>query len=514
MEKGSGAQVGHPKTSNNRTFQYKSRLRAANLSLEFPLQLGFRCPGAARLLPSDPRFRPVSSINPIGSVGWVATTHNSVLDSGNDRMTWHMRRRRRRRKVGGRGMRRGKGKNGLLPSSLRIISSCLKTVSSNAGSVASTVRSAGASVAASIAVPAEDEKDQVLWAGFDKLELSPSFFKHVLLLGYSNGFQVLDVDDASNVCELVSKRDGPATFLQMQPTPINSEATEGFRASHPLLLVVASDETNGSGAVQGGRLSALIRESSSEPQAGNGISSTVVRFYSLKIYCFDAVTLENKFSVLTYPLQGSAGVNIGCGPMAVGPRWLAYASNNPLILNTGRLSPQNLTPSPGVSPSTSPSSGNLVARYAMESSKTLAAGIINLGDMGYKTLSKYCHELLPDGSSSPLSSNSSRKSGRLPPTAHPSEPDNAGMVGRVPKACTTNVHMEQDGISDSHNSVEFETCFNEGYCKVSELDDCRELTEAVTDADSNSSHCEREKPDEDGDNDDLMGCVFAFSEGV
>ncbi|RRT64513.1 hypothetical protein B296_00040539 [Ensete ventricosum] len=54
MEEGSGAQVGHPKTSNNRTFQYKSRLRAANLSLEFPLQLGFRCPGAARLLPCAP----------------------------------------------------------------------------------------------------------------------------------------------------------------------------------------------------------------------------------------------------------------------------------------------------------------------------------------------------------------------------------------------------------------------------------------------------------------------------
>lgn len=65
--------------------------------------------------------------------------------------------------MGGGGMRRGKGKNGLLPSSLRIISSCLKTVSSNAGSVASTVRSAGASVAASIAVPAADEKDQVIY---------------------------------------------------------------------------------------------------------------------------------------------------------------------------------------------------------------------------------------------------------------------------------------------------------------------------------------------------------------
>ncbi|CAL9191272.1 unnamed protein product, partial [Musa hybrid cultivar] len=356
-------------------------------------------------------------------------------------------------------MRKGRVKSGLLPSSLRIISSCLKTVSSNAGSVASSVRSAGASVAASIAVPAEDEKDQVLWAGFDKLELSPSSFKNVLLLGYSNGFQVLDVEDASNVCELVSKRDGPATFLQMQPTPMMSEATEGFRASHPLLLIVAGDETNGTGMVQGGRLSALIRESVNEPQAGNSITTpSVVRFYSLKyhsyvhvlrfrsavymircsprivavalaaqIYCFDAVTLENKFSVLTYPLQGTAGVNIGYGPMAVGPRWLAYASNNPLVPSTGRLSPQNLTPSPSVSPSTSPSSGNLVARYAMESSKTLAAGILNLGDVGYKTLSKYCQELLPDGSSSPLSPHSNR-SGRFPPTGLPTEPDNAGTV--------------------------------------------------------------------------------------
>ncbi|KAK1316713.1 Autophagy-related protein 18g [Acorus calamus] len=365
---------------------------------------------------------------------------------------------------GGGGGGGGGGKGGLIPNSLRIISSCLKTVSSNAGSVASSVRSAGASVAASISVPAEDEKDQVLWVGFDKLELGPSSSKRVLLTGYSNGFQVLDVEDASNVHELVSKRDGPVTFLQMQPTPAKSLDGQGFRGLHPLLLVVAGDETNGLGTVQGGRLSGLIRDGTGEPQGGDSISTpTVVRFYSLRshnyvhvlrfrsavylvrcssqivavalaaqIYCFDAVTLENKFSVLTYPMpqggQGPGGVNIGYGPMAVGPRWLAYASNNPLLSNTGRLSPQNLTPSPGVSPSTSPSSGNLVARYAMESSKHLAAGIINIGDMGYKTLSKYCNELLPDGSTSPVLSHSSRKSGRYPSIVHQSEVDNAGMV--------------------------------------------------------------------------------------
>lgn len=381
----------------------------------------------------------------------------------------------------------GGGRNGLLPSSLRIISSCLKTVSSNAGSVASTVRSAGASVAASIGPQAEDEKDQVLWAGFDKLELHASSFKHVLLVGYSNGFQVLDVEDAANVCELVSKRDGPVTFLQMQPTPLYSEETEGFRASHPMLLVVAGDETNGLGMVQGGRLSALIRDTSSEPQTGNCISTpTVVRFYSLKshtyvhvlrfrsavyivrcsprvvavalaaqIYCFDAVTLENKFSVLSYPLQGAPGANIGYGPMSVGSRWLAYAPNGPVLSSTGRLSPQNLTPSPGVSPSTSPSNGTLVARYAMESSKQIAAGIINLGDMGYKTLSKYCQELLPDGSNSPLSSSPGRRSGKLPSTVHPLEADNAGTV--IIKDVTSKVVISQ---FRAHTSPISALCFD------------------------------------------------------
>ncbi|KAF2298622.1 hypothetical protein GH714_024370 [Hevea brasiliensis] len=360
-------------------------------------------------------------------------------------------------------MKKGKSKNtGLLPNSLRIISSCLKTVSTNASTVASTVRSAGASVAASISTATEDHKDQVTWASFDWLELGPSVFKHVLLLGYQNGFQVLDVEDASNFSELVSKRDGPVSYLQMQPFPTKSDGQEGFRSSHPLLLVVAGDDFNSLNVGQNhSLLGGLGRENNSESLSGNYINSpTTVQFYSFRshcyvhvlrfrsavhmvrcsprivavglatqIYCVDALTLESKFSVLTYPVpqlagQGTVGVNLGYGPMAVGPRWLAYASNNPLVSNSTRLSPKNLTPSPGVSPSTSPGGTSLVARYAMESSKQLAAGIINLGDMGYKTLSKYYQELLPDGSNSPVSSNSGWKVGRLAG----SDMYNAGMV--------------------------------------------------------------------------------------
>ncbi|KAL9268567.1 Autophagy-related protein, partial [Drosera capensis] len=347
-----------------------------------------------------------------------------------------------------------KATNGFFPSSIKLISSCIKTVSSG-------VRSA----AASISAHGEDHKDLVgidlvLWACFDRLELGPSKFRHVLLLGYSNGFQVLDVTEASEVNELVSRRDEACTFLQIQPIPVNSEGCEGFRESHPIVLVAKGDEAKVSDASHPGR-DGLIRDGHSEANGNIVPSPTAVHLYSMKvhdyihvlrfrsaiytircsprvvavglssqIYCFDPITFESKFSVLTYPVPQLGGpeagsVNIGYGPMDVGPRWLAYASASPLVTSTGRLSPQNLT-SPGVSPSTSPSSGNLMARYAMESSKQLAVGLINLGDMGYKTLSKYCQELLPDGPSSPVTSNSVWKVGRA--SSHPTEMDVAGMV--------------------------------------------------------------------------------------
>ncbi|XAR58503.1 hypothetical protein NMG60_11013927 [Bertholletia excelsa] len=370
-------------------------------------------------------------------------------------------------------MKKGKGKNsGLLPNSFRIISSCLKTVSANASTV---VRSAGASVAASISASADDRRDQVTWAGFDKLEIGPNGFKHVLLLGYQNGFQVFDVEDASNFSELVSKHDGPVTFLQMLPIPVKSDNGEGFRSSYPLLLVVAGDQPSSlnlghTSSHSGG----LNRDGAVESQSMNNMNSpTAVSFYSFRsnsfvkvlkfrsavcmvrcssrivavglptqIYCIDALTLENKFSVLTYPVpqfgaQGTVGINFGYGPMAVGPRWLAYASNNPLVLNTGRLSPKNLTPSPGVSPSTSPSSGSLMARYAVESSKHLATGIINLSDTGCKKLSRYCLDLLPDGASSPVPLGSGRRVGRVAA----SEMENAGVV--VVKDCISRAVISQ-----------------------------------------------------------------------
>lgn len=87
----------------------------------------------------------------------------------------------------------------------------------------------------------------------------------------------------------------------------------------------------------------------------------------------------------------------------------------------------------------------------------------------------------------------------------------SSMNSEVSNACMSNSYMEGSENADSRNSIEFTQYFHEGYCKVSEVDDCCESSEVVNDADSTSSHCGREKQ-ENGDNDDMLGGVFAFSE--
>lgn len=147
----------------------------------------------------------------------------------------------------------------------------------------------------------------------------------------------------------------------------------------------------------------------------------------MQIHCFDATTLEREYTILTNPIvagfPGSGG--IGCGPLAVGKRWLAYSGSPVAVSTSGRVSPQHLEPS--ASFSGFPSNGSLVAHYAKESSKQLAAGIVTLGDMGYKKLSRYCSELIPD-SNIPLHSGNPGWKGNGTVNGQSADTDNVGMV--------------------------------------------------------------------------------------
>lgn len=156
----------------------------------------------------------------------------------------------------------------------------------------------------------------------------------------------------------------------------------------------------------------------------------------MQIHCFDATTLEREYIILTNPIvtgyPGSGG--IGYGPLAVGPRWLAYSGSPVVVSNSGRVSPQDLMPSasfPGF-----PSNGSMVAHYAKESSKQLATGIVNLGDMGYKKLSRYYSELLPDGNTSLQSGNHGWK-GNGTVNVNLTEAENVGMVHAFLKSAFT-----------------------------------------------------------------------------
>lgn len=108
----------------------------------------------------------------------------------------------------------------------------------------------------------------------------------MLLLTYLNGFQVWDVEEASNVHELVSRRDGPVAFLRLQPKPIVPDPVDGgvgFKAARPLLLVVTGDTTGsgspGAGGFPGGYGAGAV--GASLGVGGSHSVPTVVRFYSL-----------------------------------------------------------------------------------------------------------------------------------------------------------------------------------------------------------------------------------------
>ncbi|XP_051136363.1 autophagy-related protein 18f-like [Andrographis paniculata] len=354
----------------------------------------------------------------------------------------------------------GRVSNGIIPSSFKAISSYLRIVSSGASNVASTVRSA-ASAASSAIVERDGEArhDQVSWAGFDRLELESGATRQVLLLGFNYGFQVWDVEEADNVCNLVSRHDGPVSFLQMLPKPIvSNQSADEFAESRPLLIICADGSFNGSTNAQ--EDSGIPGIGSVQQRLGTIHGScvpTVVWFYSLRshtyvhllrfrsvvhlvrcssrviailqsaqIHCLNPSTLAKEYTILTNPVPGGCygSGDTGLGPLAVGPRWIAYSGGQVAVSNSGRLIPQHLTSSPSF-PSQG-SNGSLVAHYAKESSKQLAAGIVTLGEIGYKKLSRYYSERLPEGRK--ILPGTAYATGNGIANGHSSDSDSVGMV--------------------------------------------------------------------------------------
>lgn len=339
--------------------------------------------------------------------------------------------------------------------SARSLSNYMRIMSSGASTAASSLRSAGASLVNSIASHDEDgSRDQVQWAGFDKLECGGDMLRQVLLLAYRSGFQVWDVEHADDVRQLESRHDDSVSFIQLLKKPIASKKCEDrFADVRPLLALAGGGTSTGNANSHDANGPVFNGTNGTCHNIGSENLPTVLRFYSLKvhnyvhtmkfrsavysircsprvvavsqaaqIHCFDAATLEREYTILTSPIVSP----ISCyGPLALGPRWIAYAGSPVPVPNTGRVSPQLLSLSPLVPPPGS--NGSVVAYYAKESSKQLAAGIVTLGDVGYKKLSKYCSDLIPNGNGTIKQGNSGFKANGAT-NGHAIDSEYAGMV--------------------------------------------------------------------------------------
>ncbi|KAJ0261657.1 BCAS3 domain-containing protein [Hirschfeldia incana] len=276
-----------------------------------------------------------------------------------------------------------------------------RVISSGASTVA---RSAASAASSAVNRDVESLHDQVLWAGFDKLEKEDGDTRRVLLLAFHSGFQIWDVEETDNVHVIVSSHDGQASFMQMLPNPITTEEFDDrFSDSRPLLAVCGDSSWD-------------EQSTSDNPGSENVVVPTNVHFYSLssqsyvhtlrfrsviytvrcssrivavlqasQIHCFDAKTLVKEYMIVTNSIAyGSLGV--GYGPLAVGPRWIAYSGSRVADSSSTLFNPELITLS------SSPS----VAQFARESSRQIASGIVTLGDKGYKSFSRYCSEVLPN----------------------------------------------------------------------------------------------------------------------
>ncbi|XP_049398123.1 autophagy-related protein 18f-like isoform X2 [Solanum stenotomum] len=306
------------------------------------------------------------------------------------------------------GSKSGRSSNGFIPTSFRVLS---RIVSSGASTVASTVRSAASAI-----MDRDNDHDQVLWAGFDKLECEGGTSRQILLLGCQYGFQIWDVEDSDNIRNLVSSniREGIGKLHDVTIQQHHDQESTSFDPAivwfYSLTCHSYVHQLKFRSVVH------LVRCS----------SRVIAILQATQIHCFDAATLYKEYTVVTNPvITGFSGFgSTGVGPLALGPRWMAYSGSPVSISNSGHINPQHLTPSASF-PSLAPN-GSLITHYAKESSKQLAAGIVTLGDIGYKKLARYYSDLSPDSNCS----HSGTACGKISGTANGHLPgaDNVGMV--------------------------------------------------------------------------------------
>lgn len=122
-----------------------------------------------------------------------------------------------------------------------------------------------------------------------------------------SGFQVWDVEDSKNVRDLVSRRDGPVSFMQMLPNPIASKrSADNFAGSRPI-LAVCTDSFFAGGINIHDRLTTPCNGSTPnchDQVNGNYLPNTL-QFFSLRSQSYVRIV---KFKSVVYSVRCSSRV--------------------------------------------------------------------------------------------------------------------------------------------------------------------------------------------------------------
>eukprot|EP00727_Mastigamoeba_balamuthi_P012994 m51a1_g8317 hypothetical protein (855) ;mRNA; r:113413-116592 len=172
--------------------------------------------------------------------------------------------------------------------------------------------------------PPEHHSNEIItWASFDHYSFDGSNQRKCLVMAYTTGFQVWDLEDMSDVREVCSRRDVSikvARFLAGPPS----------QASGPLLALASAEEAPSFPRTTV-RLFSLRRRDYVKgirfaSEVLNILSSPRVLLVALRdrLFGFDSSTAERVFSVETFPSIVPWQV------CALGARWLAYAGRDPV----------------------------------------------------------------------------------------------------------------------------------------------------------------------------------------
>ena len=123
------------------------------------------------------------------------------------------------------------------------------------------------------------------------------------MLGYRSGFQVWDVEDADDVRQLVSRHDGPVSFLQMLKNPVALKRSgDKFVDVRPLLVVAGDVSLSGNNNNVDGATPCNGSAGTCQELGNENSLPTFVHFYSLRTHDYVHVL---KFRTAVYSVRCS-----------------------------------------------------------------------------------------------------------------------------------------------------------------------------------------------------------------